>query len=893
MSLPIVAILAFVGETISVVIGLALFLVVIWQAPRERDNQLMALYMVVSVLWALANTLARANVIISGEPGVLFYISAMGLGLIGFTLFLVVSHYADLWKRPVVRFVILGGLVYIALMIPLLFQGYFVRFVSSEAGDLLKYAILPVGYVVFASYFAYYVGTLAILWRYRNSRAQTLLLGGTITSAGVFTSVIPFLQDLPLDVIGAAIGSFLFAKAILSEKLFNPLVQLNASLATANQQLTQVTQNLRESETNLVALIENTLDWVWSVDTDFRIITINTPFRETIRQVFGIELQKGISTVESITEPMRSTWISLYNRALNGERFTVEQSFIINGNNVEVEISMTPIVAPNEGIIGISVFSRDITQRKQTEAELRQAKNLADTANRAKSTFLANMSHELRTPLNAIIGYSEMLKEDALIAGNEVILPDLEKIHVAGKHLLALINDVLDISKIEAGKMQVYLETFNIAELVREAASTARPMIEQGHNTLDMRFDINIGFMHSDRLKVQQCLFNLLSNAAKFTASGKITLKVQRINSPGENGKPGAEMIVFQVADSGIGIAPDQLGRLFQPFTQADASTTRRYGGTGLGLAITSHFCRLLGGDIAVESQPGKGSVFTIRLPAGITISDVPPVVVERVPPPATEPVRLKSEQQPVILVIDDDPTIPALLERFLARDGFQIASAVSGGEGIQIARQLRPIAITLDVMMPGIDGWTVLSALKNDPLTKDIPVIMLTMADNRNLGYALGVSEYLPKPVDREQLLSILHKYQPDRERPILIVEDDPIVREMLRRLLEKEGQPVQEAENGRLGLERVRASTPQLILLDLLMPEMDGFAFVHALRQNALWRKIPVVVMTAKDITEEDRQQLSGQVEEILQKNAYTQEALLAEVRNLVETLRSGGNR
>jgi CheY-like chemotaxis protein len=337
--------------------------------------------------------------------------------------------------------------------------------------------------------------------------------------------------------------------------------------------------------------------------------------------------------------------------------------------------------------------------------------------------------------------------------------------------------------------------------------------------------------------------------------------------------------VLFRVSDTGIGMTPDQVGKLFQPFTQAETSTTRQYGGTGLGLTITKRFCQLMGGDITVESEPGKGTTFTIKLPAQLGVPATP----------STRRGEVSAEAGPrganTVLVIDDDPAVCELLRRFLSKEGFQVASASGHDEGLRLAEALRPAVITLDVMMPGMDGWAVLTALKADPALADIPVIMLTILDDKNLGYALGAADYLTKPVDRDRLMAVLQKYRrADAARTILVIEDEASTRQMLRRLLEREGWAVTEAENGHVGLERIAAQRPALILLDLLMPEMDGFQFLEVLRQHEAWQSIPVVVITAKDLTADDRRRLNGSVERILQKGAYGRDELLGELRKLV---------
>jgi signal transduction histidine kinase/CheY-like chemotaxis protein len=505
--------------------------------------------------------------------------------------------------------------------------------------------------------------------------------------------------------------------------------------------------------------------------------------------------------------------------------------------------------------------------------ELVLARDQALEASRAKSAFLANMSHELRTPLNAIIGYSELIEEECEDLGQQDFIPDLKKIQAAAKHQLALINDILDLSKIEAGKMEVYLENIDINKMVQDVMSTVSPLIEKNSNELVIDSSPALGMMRADLTKVRQVLFNLLSNASKFTKEGTITMKIAR-----EMGEFG-EYATFAVSDTGIGMTDEQLNKLFKDFSQADSSTTRKFGGTGLGLSISKRFCQMMGGDIKVTSELGKGSTFTVFLPITVEKAELPIV--------ADSPAKVAAqiEGASTVLVIDDESTVRELMMRFLSKEGFRVETAASGEEGLRRAKEIMPDVITLDVMMPNMDGWAVLSALKADPVLAPIPVVMLTIVSDKNMGFALGASEYMTKPVDRDKLITILRKYQ--CEKPfcqILVVEDDPAIRDMISRTLEKEGWEIDQAENGRIALQHVGTKRPGLILLDLMMPEMDGFQFLTELRKNDLWRTIPVVVVTAMDLTSAERERLSGQVAGILQKGAYKQDDLFAEVKSLV---------
>jgi signal transduction histidine kinase/CheY-like chemotaxis protein len=514
-------------------------------------------------------------------------------------------------------------------------------------------------------------------------------------------------------------------------------------------------------------------------------------------------------------------------------------------------------------------------QLQREIAERKRAEEAAEAANQSKSAFLANMSHELRTPLNAIIGYSEILMEEAEDLGHEEFIPDVQKIHVSGKHLLVLINNILDLSKVEAGKMELYLETFHIPNMIEDVVSTIQPLVDKNANTLKVNCEVDLGTVHADLTKLRQVLFNLLSNACKFTEQGTIYLDVTRVI------KDGLGWFTFSVRDTGIGMTSEQMAKLFQAFSQVHDPVGSSYGGTGLGLVISKRFCQMMGGDISVNSEYGAGSTFTIRLPAESQFRVEGPVA------PAEDRAEPLPEEASSVLVIDDDPNVQDLMRRLLSKEGFRVVTASAGEEGLKLAGELRPDVITLDVIMPSMDGWAVLSALKANPELADIPVIMLTIMDSKNMGYTLGASDYLTKPIDRDRLSTILQKYRRDLPQfQVLLVEDDAETREILRQMLLKTGCSVIEAENGRVALERIADSQPALILLDLMMPEMDGFQFVAELRNHEQWRSIPVVVITAKDITPEDRLRLNGYVEKILQKETYTSEKLLAEVRDLVVT-------
>ena len=505
--------------------------------------------------------------------------------------------------------------------------------------------------------------------------------------------------------------------------------------------------------------------------------------------------------------------------------------------------------------------------------EIRQKGAQLEAANQLKSQFLANMSHELRTPLNAIIGVTEMLLEDARDLKRDDEIEPLERVLRAGRHLLELINDILDLSKIEAGKMDLHADTFPVALLVGDVVKTIEMLAGKNGNRIVLDCPAGIGSMHADQIRVRQVLLNLMSNANKFTKNGTVSVTVRR------EAREGRDWIAVAVADTGIGMTPEQLSRLFNDFVQADASTTRKYGGTGLGLAISRRLCQMMGGEITVTSEPGKGSTFLMNLPAE---SGAVPV---QVPARPVAPTAGETSRGSLILVIDDDQSVLDLTERFLTRKGFKVVTASDGHEGLRLARELHPAAITLDVLMPQLDGWTVLAAIKGDPELADIPVILMTIIDDRTRGYALGATEYLIKPVNREKLTSALRAACGTAGRRVLVIDDDDLMRGGVCQSLRRDGWEVSEAANGRLGIDSLVQSRPDAIMLDLMMPEMDGFEFLVEMRSKPEWRDIPVLVVTAKDLTAEERARLNGHVERVMDKGSAELAELLGEIGQVLE--------
>ncbi|MEP7284396.1 MAG: response regulator [Chloroflexota bacterium] len=663
-------------------------------------------------------------------------------------------------------------------------------------------------------------------------------------------------------------------RPILQDAIKNNLKKVDQFLGLVNQQLLARNANVSGNSGNQITITPHAFydQGVQAIDESFTLYQAISPVERMVIQqrVDGYVSDRNFAIVFALV--VLTLLVYLF------EGFFISVKNAIKGLD---QASKRMVSGEMNGAFALDnrdELAQVATSFNNIATELVAARDQALEANRAKSSFLANMSHELRTPLNAIIGYSELIEEDCEDLGQESFIPDLKKIQAAAKHQLALINDILDLSKIEAGKMDVYLETVDVGRMIEEVISTVMPLIDKNTNKLDFTSVPNLGKMRTDLTKIRQVLFNLLSNASKFTTEGTILLNASREVGPAGSAGSDSDWVVIAVTDTGIGMTPEQLAKLFSDFSQADSSTTRKYGGTGLGLSISKRFCQMLGGDITVQSELGKGSTFTVRLPAATAEPEFKP---------KTGPLKplTQIETGNLVLVIDDEPAVRELMLRFLTKEGYRVETAAGGDEGLRRARELHPDIITLDVMMPNMDGWAVLSALKADTALAPIPVVMLTIVSDKNLGYALGASDYLTKPVDRDQLMSILRKHQCETiSCEILVVEDDLATREMISRTLQKEGWDVDQAENGRVALEHIAKKLPGLILLDLMMPEMDGFEFVAELRKNEAWRKIPVVVITAMDLNQAERQRLSGLVEGILEKGAYSQEDLFTEVRTLV---------
>ncbi len=593
-------------------------------------------------------------------------------------------------------------------------------------------------------------------------------------------------------------------------------------VSTRENRLKRAEEELLRREMYFRSLIENTSDVVAIFDAA-SVVKYASPSVESVLGLKPADFigRGGFSTLlAEDREAARSAFAAAVAEPSGSARVELRAEHADRSVRI-LEVTMHNLL-DNPAVAGVVVNLRDATERKMAQT-LATEKETAEAASKAKSAFLANMSHELRTPLNAIIGYSEMLIEEAAALGVEDLTPDLEKIQSAGKHLLELINAVLDISKIEAGKMELFLESFEVERMTRDVAAIIQPLAQKNENDLKIEFDGAPGTMYADLTKVRQTLFNLLSNACKFTKQGIVTLSASRKD----------EWMLFRVTDTGIGMTQEQTAKLFQSFSQANASIARKFGGTGLGLAISQKFCQMMGGDVWVESEPGKGTTFFIKLPARVEQAKPVPAAA-----PVAEPAP--APKLPTVLVIDDDANVHDLVSRFLSREGFRVIAASGGEEGIKLARREKPNVITLDALMPRMDGWATLKLLKADPQVGGVPVLMMTIMEDRNLAFSLGAAGYLIKPIDRERLVATVSTLSRARGA-VLVMDSQAAARQATEQAFRAAGWQIHEGSD----------KAPAAMVLELNgAPPPSPPPW-----QRPGWESVFVLIYSARELTEPER--------------------------------------
>ncbi len=552
------------------------------------------------------------------------------------------------------------------------------------------------------------------------------------------------------------------------------------------------------------------------------------------------------------------------------------------------------------------------TLKKQRD-ELNIKTHELAAASKMKSEFLANMSHELRTPLNSIIGFSEILHDGTFGAINEKQSRYVSNILTSGKHLLGLINDILDLSKVEAGKMELQYEEFNVSDAINEVKTVTAPLAAKKNIVLETKIEPGLTTIMADKGMIKQVLYNLISNAIKFTPEkGSITINGQRMG----------DMAQIEVKDSGIGISKDDQKKLFQSFVQLDASNAREYGGTGLGLVLVKRFVEQHGGEVRLQSEPGKGSSFIFTIPiegkikapgakagtevpavketvaaeakAGTATMPEVPAVKETVTEEDLEPIEIPSiadpegatGDEPLILVVEDDKNASELLIITLTKAGYRAVPAYTGKEALALVDKMEPFAITLDIMLPGMDGWELLDRLKNNPNTCHIPVIVISMVDNKEIGFAMGVVDYFVKPVEKSVLLASLDNLKKALKvegLKVLLVDDEPNVVEMLSAMIEPHGYGVIRAYGGQEGIDKALSEHPDVLILDLMMPIVSGFDVVSALKSNPGTKDIPIIICTAKELTNDDIKMLTNDVVSIMRKGRFTADDILDEIKKI----------
>ncbi len=681
---------------------------------------------------------------------------------------------------------------------------------------------------------------------------------------------------------------------------------------------------LAGAKTYLNNVLENSADIIMTTDTDAKIVEFYS----------GATRKLGYTKEEIAGKKAEVLWVDPMERhevlkilERNGYVANYEtQLRTKQGGAIDISLTLSTLTDGDGNVLGTVGISKDITEKKRLETaieernfelqqlnenlegkvfartkDLERANRELERSNVLKTRFISTISHELRTPLNSILGFSELLLQEVSGPLTERQKRQITNIYSSGTHLLQLINNVLDIAKIESGKIELHYESFLLSRIVEEVEAVVRSLTDKKRQTLVIK-TADVPFILADRVKFKQILYNLLSNAVKFTPDGgtitleagvtnaaNLPLQVRGLAVFSEKNN----FLILSVNDSGIGIKREDLDRIFSEFEQIDNGLSRKYEGTGLGLALTKRLIELHGGEILVESEEGVGTTFTMVIPLPDTIGGEAPLPVREY----TEKNNFLDEdagpmcrrgEAPLILVVEDDPATSEVLTLFLAQGGYRSAHAANGDEALQRIRELKPFTVLLDVMLPGKDGWEVLQEVKCDPELKDIPIVIASVIDNKELGFALGASDYIVKPVDKisllrkmEELSSCINKRR--GELTILCIDDEEDALDLLRSYLEPAQYNVITADSGKIGVAKAVKHRPDLIILDLMMSGIDGFGIVQELKANPITVDVPILALTTKDLSDHDRLRLSGKIEKFIQKSYFSKEDLLMYIRNL----------
>jgi len=780
-------------------------------------------------------------------------------------------------------------------------------------------------------------------WKRREGGMTDHILGKKVPTVMDDISMFPFVDNAVL--IAEGIKSLVCVPLIAGENIigiiytddFSPrkwsprevefLTLLGIQAAYAIEKF-NLLKTVTDTRSYLQSVLDNSADIIMTTDMTGRIVEFNS----------GAVRELGYTREEACGTPAAGLWVD------PGERSEVlklmdHKGHVSNyetclktrdGRIMDVSLTLSYIVNDNGDRVGTVGISKDITENKKLAAaveekslellelnekleekvlertrELEKANWELDRSNRLKSQFIATMSHELRTPLNSILGFSELLLDEVFGPLTEKQKRYASNIYNSGSHLLQLINNILDIAKIESGKMELHYEGFSVSQAISEVQTVIKPLADKKAQSLTIGMDGKAELIKADKVKFKQILYNLLSNSVKFTPEGGSIVISAEMLDEGSTAHYGEKAFIcrgvdgclkISVTDTGIGINKEDQERIFSEFEQVDSSYSRKYEGTGLGLALTKRLVELHGGEIIVSSEPGKGSTFTVIIPPfdlSEAQSDMKELALKEIGPdgdlcPDLLP-RGRRGESPLILVAEDDPSTLEILTLYLTKGGYRVAHAHVGGDVVPRIRELQPFAVVLDIMLPGKDGWEILQEVKSDPELKDIPVIIASIIDNKELGFALGASDYLVKPVDRHVLLDRIREMNMGRAGTttnILCIDDNSEALELLSSILGPSGYNVITAVSGREGIEKAVSHKPGLVILDLMMPEMDGFEVVGALKNNPVTADIPILILTAKDLTLDDRLRLAGKVESFVRKSCFTKDDLLMHIKDLEVT-------